>query len=539
MTPTDDAHVLAAAFDGLPYPSLPRAGMQPDRLAVIARLLGLSPAPAPGSTSRVLELGCSDGGNLLATALAHPEAEVVGIDVSPAQIEAGRATARALGATNLRLEVMDLRDAPTLGTFDYVTAHGVYSWISPSMQEVLLQAMAATLRPSGVAYVGLSILPGSDTLLALRAQLERRTAAAPDSQARVRMARAMVEALAEVAPPATADLFRARRDMVRGGSDPWIRHDLLSEENHPVWFHELARSAAANGLQYLADADLPATLPANHLDPERLKLFDRLARDPIEREQLLDELVNRSFRRALFVRADAKLDRRLGPDRLEGLSVLARYRAPDPWPDAPEVHELFRVERDGPPGRGEAPPGELKTRHAPSRAALRLLAERWPAAQPVEGLLARARARAEAAGWTLPPPGPDEETIVREHLLVAATRGLVDLWLEPPPFAATAGERPVASPLARWRAEHDQEVVNLHHEGVPMEPHERLLLASLDGTRDRPALLALLTAQAASGDLVLADGERPIVDPTERDQLLAGIVDRALSWFARAALLVE
>ncbi len=145
---------------------------------------------------------------------------------------------------------------------------------------------------------------------------------------------------------------------------------------------------------------------------------------------------------------------------------------------------------------------------------------------------------AAEAGWTLPPPTPEETAIVREHVLLAFTRGLVDLWLEPPAFTTTPGERPLASPLARWRASRGAEVVNLRHDAVPLEPHERLLLAALDGTRDRAALIALLTERAAAGDLVLADAGRPIVDPAERDELLRGIVENTLGWFARAALLV-
>ncbi|MBX3470051.1 MAG: class I SAM-dependent methyltransferase [Planctomycetes bacterium] len=401
---SDPASTSAMAYDALPYPSLPRAVTQPDRLAVVARLFGLSPAPP--SRCRVLEVGCSDGGNLLATALAHPGAEVVGIDISPAQVEAGRAAARALGATNLRLEVMDLREAAALGTFDYVVAHGLYAWVPPPLQAALLEVIAATLRPQGVAYLGVSVLPGSYSLLALRELLTRRTAGAPDPATRVRVARATVEALAEVAPPATAEQLRATRDLVRRSSDAWVRHELLAEENHPQWFHALARAAAARGLQYLADADLPATFPSNHLDPERLKLFDRLARDPLEREQLLDELVGRGFRRALFVPAGAEVDRQVGPERLSGLSVVARYRRPEAWPDLPAgAHEAFRAEPDeGASGRGDAPPGELRTRHPLARARCasgRALACAR-AGQTGFGSRAPARARPRRAGR----PGP-------------------------------------------------------------------------------------------------------------------------------------
>ncbi|MCO5169541.1 MAG: methyltransferase regulatory domain-containing protein [Planctomycetes bacterium] len=533
---SDPLSASAAAYDALPYPSLPRAVTQPDRLAVVARLFGLSPAPP--SRCRVLELGCSDGGNLLATALAHPGAEVVGVDISPGQVEAGRAAARALGATNLRLEVMDLREASALGTFDYVVAHGLYGWIAPPLQAALLDVVAGALRPQGVAYLGVSVLPGSYPLLAMRELLLRRLAGVVDPADRVRAARATVEALAEVAPPATAGPMRAMRDKVRRSSDAWVRHDLLVEDNHPTWFRDLAGATAARGLQYLADADLPTTLPSTYLDPERVKLFDRLARDPVEREQLLDELTDRTFRRALFVPEGAEVDRKVGAGRLAGLSLVARYRRPEAWPDlALGAHEAFRAEPEE-RGQAVAAPAELRTRHPLARAALRLVAERWPLPEPVDGLAERARARAAEAGWPTAAPAPEDEPIVAEHLLVAAMRGLVDLWLEPPAFAPTPGERPVASPLARWRAAGGHEVVNVLHQAVPLEPHERLLLAALDGSRDRPALVAELAARAAAGDLTLADGDRPIVDAAERDALLAGVVDRTLAWFGRAALLV-
>ena len=59
----------------------------PDHLAVVATLLGLSPARA--DRCRVLELGCASGGNLIPVAYTYPDSTFLGIDLSGEQIRRG------------------------------------------------------------------------------------------------------------------------------------------------------------------------------------------------------------------------------------------------------------------------------------------------------------------------------------------------------------------------------------------------------------------------------------------------------------------
>ncbi len=63
--------------------------------------------------------------------------------------------------------------------------------------------------------------------------------------------------------------------------------------------------------------------------------------------------------------------------------------------------------------------------------------------------------------------------------------------------ATEPGERPLASPLARWQATHSSDLTSLAYTTVRMEePAARLLVTLLDGTRDRPAIRAELEARA-------------------------------------------
>src|SRR3954468_17474601 len=98
----------STSYDAIPYPSHPMGQTHPDRLATLATLFGMDP-PRP-DRCRVLELGCADGGNLLAMAEGLPESEFVGIDLSARHIETGRAAVAALGLRNVTLKQLSITD---------------------------------------------------------------------------------------------------------------------------------------------------------------------------------------------------------------------------------------------------------------------------------------------------------------------------------------------------------------------------------------------------------------------------------------------
>jgi hypothetical protein len=82
---------------------------------------------------------------------------------------------------------------------------------------------------------------------------------------------------------------------------------------------------------------------------------------------------------------------------------------------------------------------------------------------------------------------------------------LVELHVHPPHFAPDAGERPVASPVARLQATAGERVTNLRHYPVELDEFGRLLLPYLDGSRDRAALVALLADLVARGVVAVPD----------------------------------
>src|SRR6185437_9807696 len=113
MPPTPDR------YDALAYPGFSYPNTHPDRLATMAILHGLSPAPV--ERCRMLEVACGDGGNLIPIAYAVPAGEFVGFDLARLPVERAQASIRELGLANIRIIHGNLLEAgPDLGHFDYI-----------------------------------------------------------------------------------------------------------------------------------------------------------------------------------------------------------------------------------------------------------------------------------------------------------------------------------------------------------------------------------------------------------------------------------
>ncbi len=124
-------------YDSVAYLSLPNPDTHPDRMAAMAILHGLSPAPV--EHCRVLEVACGDGANIIPMAYAIPTSEFVGFDLARLPIERGQARIRRLGLKNARIFDADVLDVGReLGQFDYIVAHGFFAWVPEPARDRLL-----------------------------------------------------------------------------------------------------------------------------------------------------------------------------------------------------------------------------------------------------------------------------------------------------------------------------------------------------------------------------------------------------------------
>ncbi len=281
------------SYDQVPYPSLSHAQCHPNALASLGRLLGLKPAPV--ETCRLLEVGCATGSNLLPMAFSLPRASFVGFDYSARQIEAAQAAADAVGITNARLLHLDIRDVTAdLGQFDYIVAHGIYSWVPADVRERLLALCKRNLAPNGLVYVSYNTYPGWHMLGTLRDMMLFHVRGIDDPRERAAEARSLLNFMAESVPTAQrarSALLNAYSAFLKGEmerlgpkADAFLLHDELEETNDPVYFWQFMEQAGRHGLQFVTDVDFRGALPS-HYAPKVAEAFIHKARNVIEMEQ--------------------------------------------------------------------------------------------------------------------------------------------------------------------------------------------------------------------------------------------------------------
>jgi SAM-dependent methyltransferase len=448
-------------YDAIAYPGHPFPQTHPGRLAALAALHGMSPA-APAE-ARVLELGCGDGANLVPMALGLPGARFVGIDLNAKAIARGAELATALQLGTVDLRVGDLHDlsAQELGEFDYVIAHGVYSWVPPAARDNLLAIAGGCLADDGVAYVSYNANPGDHLRQIARELMLNAIRGVDDPHEQVERAIAAVKTA--IAVQDENDLYGlllgeylyklVERDPAQ------VFHDDLATWCEPVQFHELIAHAGHHGLAYLTEADFHETIHGNH----RPELLAALTGDELAREQQIDFLRLRMYRQTLLVRAGTP--RALTQPALDGLRASSQLRPQDGanLSDASEVE----FERRG---------AVVTTGHPVVKQLLGALAVAWPASLPVADLLG------------------DDPAAVREALMAAFTSDLVELTAHDARIATSPKGDVHVSPLARLQAQAKAtEVTNLRHERMTITLEDRDLLAA--GTpAPRLAKMALLTA---------------------------------------------
>lgn len=527
-------------YEQIPYPGMSYSQTHPDRLATVATLLGLDPAPV--EHCRILALGCASGWNLLPMAYGLPGSSILGIDRSPRQIREGQAMVEALGLNNLELRAMDILDiGPELGHYDYIVAHGVFSWVPPAVQEALLEVCRQNLAPAGVAYVSYNTYPGWHMLRIIRDMMLYRTRDIADPQERATEARALLDFLAEsISPESSAygNFLNTYAEFLRGelkgtseSGNAFLLHDELEKVNEPIYFHQFMDLAARHGLQYLGEAEFRTMLGSN-FEPGVMGHLNGLSRSVIDLEQYMDFFRNRTFRQTLLCHDTLTVSRSLRPEALHRFYVSSNAR---PVETDLDIHATATAQFCGLDG------ATLSTDHPVSKAAMLCLAENWPRDLPFDELLARARERL-GVDPTAPRAEVEKDAQVLGTNLLRAygySSSLAELHVYAPDLVVQPGPCPTAGPVARLQAAHSDRVTNLRHERVRLDELDRFLLQHLDGRNDRAALVELLLAgPIQEGQLSVQEGNQPVDDAARTRELLAQGLEERLRWLADAALLV-
>jgi SAM-dependent methyltransferase len=510
-------------YNEVSYTGHARVFAHPRRMRTLARLFGLR-APAP-DRCRVLELGCGDATHLLWVAAGLPAARCVGIDLTEAGLARGREMAQEAGIGNVELRQADIMDLDaSLGEFDYIVAHGVYSWVPEPVRAKLLDLCERCLAPDGVALVSYNAMPGGHFRGLVGGLMRFGARGIADPQRKVAQARRFLDTFSrwQGQGEGYAEIIRGQIGRLEKTPDYVLYHDDLAEHARAFSLSEFLERAEACGLRYLTEASFADTRYEG-VPPEVQAQVAASADRREDREQILDYLSGRAFRRTLLCRAEAALDGAPDADAVAEMAVHGRFRPlaePALGDDAP-------LEFEGADGK------RITVAHRLVKAALILLGQSWPQPLPSSDLLDQARSRCVGAS------SETEEQRLQfcRFLLGAYAGGVADLSLDPPRVALRAGHRPRAFALARAQAARGAEITSVPGFTVDMDdPFSRHLLRLLDGSRGRAEIAAALVAAVGRGEVALPQALSEA--PDWRAALRVGL-DENLASLARLGLIED
>jgi methyltransferase-like protein/ubiquinone/menaquinone biosynthesis C-methylase UbiE len=469
------------SYDVMPYPSKFFLQTHPDRLATLATFFGMTPAKI--ENCRVMELGCGNGSNLISHAFNLPDARFVGVDLAENHIVDAKRSATELNLSNVEFHQMDVMEMSVeeFGKFDYVIAHGLFSWVPDFVREKTLALYREFLEENGVGYISYNAFPGAHHRQMVQKMMRFHAQHFDEPLEKVGKAVSFLAFLGEnatekeiFAPILQSEL---KRHFEHDAAD--IFHDDLSDLNVAFYFHEFAELLEKNGLQYLAEAELHA-MGTQSLSEEAREFIESLD-NIVEREQYLDFFRGRIFRQTLFCREEVELNRNPEPSIMNKFRLASSIRA---LAENPELATPKREKFVGMKNVG------IEIDHPLTKAALVILGEIWGRTISFPELLQKAKKRIETQGFKS--ENWDEQFYISSAILLQICRGtsLLELHLFQPEAFTEVSEKPKVNRLAIWQLPQANNVLTLLNLDVKIEDEvSRHLLEICDGKHTREDLL--------------------------------------------------
>lgn len=465
---------METSYDTVRYPTSVNPDTLPSTLSALAHLRGRRYVPF--SRSRILEIGCGTGGNILNLAAMAPDAQCVGFDLAAIPIAEGQEVATAAGLSNIELRQGDILDPNVVsGTFDYILVHGVLAWVPGVVRQGLMGLIGRHLSDDGLAFVSYNVMPGCNLRLMIRAALMDSIAGVEGADEKVAAAKEALKFYLH-AWPLTGSLGEALAREAKSIVDQRpaaVFHDILGECYEPQSLGDVVAEARRNGLDYLCDSQPRLSRQAFYPSSDAHAIHARSKGDWVRFEQISDLVNQRTFRHSILCRPGKP------PVHLPDISRLKPLFANGKFTPAPiaEGVQAFRTASDD----------AINVTYEPLATLLTKITNAYPGTVALEPFV--------------------DDPRIGNPIWELYTRGMLTLLTEPLHLVTAPGERPEALRLARAQAARGEPAMgSLRHVGLNIkDPGGARFITFLDGTRSHKQLAEVFAQEA---DLPLEETQR-------------------------------
>jgi SAM-dependent methyltransferase len=305
--------------------------LAPAWLDHVALVAGVEP-PVRQDGFAWCDLGCGQGVTAALLAATHQTGAFHGIDAMPVHIDHGRRLAAEAAIPNVCFHAIEFAAALDLELpqFDYIVAHGVYTWIDLESQHALRQFIDRRLKPGGLVYLSYNAMPGWARDLPFQRLVRELGLTFPgDNAARFAAAVGIIRALAEARVPALAASFTVRELEQRPEdyAPAYLVHEFMPAAWRPLYVTEVRAAMATIGLTPVGSATLSENLDWMVLDEEARKTLATIS-ELDARELVRDFYLDQRFRCDVFSRSNQVL----GVDERAGRLVSSTFALVRPVP---------------------------------------------------------------------------------------------------------------------------------------------------------------------------------------------------------------
>lgn len=276
------------------------------------------------------ELGFGRGLTVNVLAAANPQGRFYAADFNPSHVAGARQLAASAELENVFLlessfEQMARGEVEGLPQFDFITLHGIYTWVTAENRAHIVQFISRYLKPGGIVYLSYNAMPGWACAQPLQKILVEHAALNPNrSDVQIHQAAQFVDKLQQLNAGfiAANPALKPRLATLNTADRHYLVHEYMHRHWQPMYHIDVANDLADAKLDYIGSADLPLAYRQMYLTAEQVALLESIP-DRSMRETVHDYLLNIGFRKDIFVRGARRMSHLRQSEYLAQLGLVS------------------------------------------------------------------------------------------------------------------------------------------------------------------------------------------------------------------------
>lgn len=211
--------------------------------------------------------------------------------------------------------------------FDFISLHGIWTWMSGTNQQHILDFISKHLSDDGVVYISYNVSPSSLAFDPIRELMkhkyEQGTAKGDKLRARMTETLNYLEEFRKTKPVylTTSPIVEKRIDRLKNQDHAYLLHEYLNDDWNIESFLSINKKLNEIKLQFGSSANLRNSLTSLNYTKEQISFLQTVSSKP-EREYLSDLIWCESFRKDYWVKGPNLISRQEQWEKLSNYKVI-------------------------------------------------------------------------------------------------------------------------------------------------------------------------------------------------------------------------